>query len=135
MPIIAKSDFMLQTLSTLLETGESLQYPLYGTIEKIGKERQNLFGFFGVAGDYLLIAILSGTNAEKITESIRVPLEIEKCIIKKSIIPNQYKVHLIFTEGNDVVIRVSKKLLVDDFYHQEENVTAFLDFVSMLENG
>lgn len=132
MAFIAKSEFMVQSLTRLLKNNETLQYPFYGAIEQIGKQKQPFFFFFGLTGNDLLVAILNPFDAGKIDWTSRVPLDMRGCVIKKSMIPKLYKVHIIFNEGNDLKLRVSKKLLVKDFYNQEENVDAFFNYISAL---
>lgn len=126
MKLIASNEFMIQSLSSLLNDEETLQTPFYATIEKIGKQRHNWFCFFGTTESALLIAILNTIDASKIDWTTRVPLDIKKVKIKKSLIPYQIIIRIKFNEGNGIRIRASKKLLMGNFSNQDQNLNDFI---------
>lgn len=114
-------ELMQQSLSDLLENGETLRYPIYGTLLQGG---QHWFGFFGLTEKCLLIVLLEGSS-QIISWTSRVPLNIKEVNIKKSLVLSQYKIHIDFTEGNPCNIRVSKK--VYGIECQEENLKGFME--------
>lgn len=88
---------MMASLSSLLEDGEILKTPFYGTIEKIGRQRHNWFSYF------------------------------------TSLVPNQLIIYIKFNQGNDVRIRVAKKLMFGNLSNQEANVTDFIAALSIYQ--
>lgn len=119
--------FMLDSLSSLLEEGETLQAPVYGCLMERGFFPHNYFGFFGLTESQLLIAILNPFDGKRIDWVNRVPLRIRRVTIRKSLVLFQYTVKLRFLEGNPCRLRLSTKLFCGDFDDQAANVTAFLD--------
>ena len=115
--------FMHQALSALLEEGEALQYPLYGTLLE---KRRHWFGFFGLTQTHLLIALLDW-EAQHIAWTSRVPLEIKEVTRRKCIFPGQCIVNIQFHRGNPCKIRFSEK--VQRIERQHTNLTAFVAFL------
>ncbi len=117
------NELMIQSLSDLLENNETLKFPIYGTLIQKNK---HWFGFLGLTDNHLLIALLD-KKSRNVCWTNRVPLDIKTAIIKKSLIPLQYKVHLEFNEGLPCDIQVSKK--VYGIKTQETNFSDFIKFI------
>lgn len=131
------NDFMVSSLSSMLKNGEQLYDPFYGCLMETGffkTVNSNRFGFFGRTNSDLLIAILSPLNGKRIDWVNRVPLDVRKIRIHKSLIPKQYIIKIVFNEGNPCKIRVSLKLLGSDFIDQEENARNFMAFLNQYRN-
>ena len=114
-------ELMFSSLSQLLETGEVLRYPLYGTlIQKGGR----FFGYFGLTDTHLLIALLNGSK----NWVSRIPLDIKDVKVKKSLFPLQRIVKINFNTGNPCIIRFSSKVYGIDT--QKENLEHFINEIS-----
>ena len=116
-------ELMLQSLSELLENGEILKYPIYGTLRQ---NNNHWFGFWGLTDNYLLSALLVGSS-KKIGWTSRIPLEIKAVQVRKSLIPLQYKIHIEFQEGPPCDLQVSKKVV--GIEHQEANLSNFIKYI------
>ena len=68
------SELMMKSLFDLLEDGEKLLYPIYGTLKQ---KKNNYFGYFGLTENHLLIALLQGSS-KKINWTTRIPLDLKK---------------------------------------------------------
>lgn len=121
---------MINELTSMLSEDESLEAPIYGCLMQGRLCPRNYFGFFAITDNNLLIAILNPLNGKKIDWYNKVPLDIKKVNIKKSIIPKQYVAKIFFKEGNPCKIRMSKALLCGDFVDQKINVEIFLNNLS-----
>ncbi len=114
-------DLMLRSLTELLEPGETLRYPIYGTLlEKMGK---HWFGFFGLTEHFLLITLLQGDSKE-IAWSSRVPLDLASVRVRRCLFPGQQILSLSFREGKPCRIRVSSRVV--GIPQQEKNLDGFL---------
>ncbi len=113
-------ELMVQSLSKLLENGETLKFPIYGTLLQ---KRKNWFGFFGLTDNYLLIALLED-NSKTIGWTTRIPLNIKDFKTKKCLAPKQHKIYIQFNEGNPCTIRVSEKVF--GIKSQEDNLFGFV---------
>lgn len=114
-------DLMIRSLTELLEPGETLQYPIYGTLlEKKGK---HWFGFFGLTERFLLITLLQGDSKE-IAWSSRVTLDLASVAVKHCLFPGQRMLTLQFREGESCRIRVSSRVV--GIPQQEKNLNGFL---------
>ncbi len=120
-------ELMLQELPKLLELGETLRYPIYGTLRQ---GTQNWFGYFGLTEEHLLIAILAPFG-KRIEYTTRIPLDVKSVKIKKSFVPMQYKVRVDFHEGNPLKMNVSRKVF--GMAMQEENLEGFFAELQGLE--
>ena len=131
-----RNEYMINALTSLLEKQETLKAPFYGTITKIGGKYQNppLYSYLGRTNTDLLIAVINPYHTEKIEWSTRIPLDIKQAIIKKSLLPNQYVITLLFQEGNGCTIRISTKIIGGKLVDQEENVLNFLNFLNRFTN-
>lgn len=116
-------ELMIESLSALLEDGENLRYPVYGTLKQ---KNNHWFGFFGLTERYLLISLLQGSS-KKIIWSARIPLHIKKVTIKKSLFPLLYNVNIEFSEGEPAHIVISKK--VYGIKSQEKYYKGFIDYI------
>lgn len=121
-------NFMLDVLKSILNENEIFYTPFYGCLMNNPFSLSNYFGFFARTDSDLLIAILDPFNAKKIKWYTRVPLDIKKVKIHKSLIPKQYVIKMVFNQGKPCKIRMSKKLFCGDFIDQEQNVTSFLEY-------
>ena len=84
---------MIQALKDMLENGETLMHPIYGLLVQGGRQ---YYGYFGFTEDFLLIALVSGKT---VTDTIRVPLDINSVKIKKNIFLNEHVIDISFNEG------------------------------------
>ena len=117
-------EFMMHSLSELLEPGESLMYPVYGVINQ---GNQQLFGFLGLTDTHLLVAIMSASG-KKIVQSNRISLEISSVKIKQTWIFRQYVLDIKFTNGMSCKFTFSPRVLMIDT--QKDNLPLFLNYVS-----
>lgn len=117
------NELMVESLSSLLEDGEKLLYPIYGTLKE---KKNNCFGYFGLTENYLLIALLQGSS-KMIDWTTRVPLDLKKVIVKKCLFPQQYNICIEFNEGENACLRVSKK--VYGIESQENNLKGFIEYI------
>ena len=114
------NDLMIQSLSALLEPGEILNCPVYGTLMQKGR---HWFGFFGLTDRSLLISLLEGST-QTIHWTSRVPLDLKAVKVKKSLLLSQYKVRMEFHAGAPCNIRISKQ--VYGIETQGQNLAEFL---------
>lgn len=117
------AELMMKSLSDLLEDGEKLLYPIYGTLKQ---KKDNYFGYFGLTENHLLIALLQGSS-KKINWTTRIPLDLKKVTIKKCLLPQQYNICIEFNEGENACLRVSKK--VSGIESQEDNLKGFMEYI------
>ena len=113
---------MVPALSALLEKGESLKAPIYGTLLQ---KRNYTFGYLGFTEHALLVSLLQGDSKEILGNS-RIPFSsIQRTNVRKSLIPLQYILQIYLTDGDMIKFRISKK--VYGFATQEENLDIFLN--------
>ena len=112
---------MFQALTDMLENGETLMHPIYGLLVQGGRQ---YYGYFGFTEDFLLIALVSG---KAITDTIRVPLDINSVKIKKNIFLNEHIIDISFNEGAPCRITAFPKVLAID--SQKENFPKFLSYL------
>ena len=114
---------MVPALSILLEIGETLKAPIYGTL--LQKKRNYTFGYLGLSESALLVSLLQG-DSKKLKGSSRIPFSnIQKTKVRKSLFPLQYILKIYLTDGDMIKFRISKK--VYGFATQEENLDIFLN--------
>lgn len=118
-------DLMTCSLTGLLEPGEPLMYPIYGTL--LEKKGRHWFGFFGLTECFLLITLLQGDSKE-IAWTSRVPLDLASVRVRRCLFPGQRILSLSFREGNPCRIRVSSRVI--GIPSQKENLDGFLAFLS-----
>ena len=112
---------MVPALSALLEKGETLKAPIYGTLLQ---KRNYTFGYLGFTEHALLVSLLQGDSKEILGNS-RIPFSsIQRTNVRKSLIPLQYILRIYLTDGDMIKFRISKK--VYGFATQEENLDIFL---------
>ena len=76
---------MVPALSILLEIGETLKAPIYGTL--LQKKRNYTFGYLGLSESALLVSLLQG-DSKKLKGSSRIPFSnIQKTKVRKSLFP------------------------------------------------
>ena len=114
---------MVPALSILLEIGETLKAPIYGTL--LQKKRNYTFGYLGLSENAILVSLLQG-DSKKLKGTSRIPFtNIEKTKVRKSLVPLQYILRIYLTDGDMIKFRISKK--VYGFATQEENLDIFLN--------
>ena len=112
---------MVPLLSNLLEIGETLKAPIYGTL--LQKKRNYTFGYLGLSENAILVSLLQG-DSKKLKGTNRIPFSsIQKTKVRKS--PLQYILQIYLTDGDMIKFRISKK--VYGFATQEENLDIFLN--------
>ena len=112
---------MAPALSALLEKGETLKAPIYGTLLQ---KRNYTFGYFGLTEHALLVSLLQG-DSQEIKGHGRIPFSsIRQAKVRKSLIPLQYLIRLDLTDGGMIKFRASQK--VYGFATQKENLDIFL---------
>lgn len=112
---------MVQALTDMLENGETLMHPIYGLL--VQGERQ-YYGYFGFTEKFLLIALISGKS---VTDTIRVPLDINSVKIKKNIFLNEHVIDISFNEGAPCRITAFPKVLAID--SQKDNLPQFVSYL------
>lgn len=116
-------ELMTQSLTDLLEPGETLMYPIYGILNQGNAQ---YYGYFGFTENYLLIALIVGKH---VANTIRIPLDIRSVTIKKSPIIKQHVIDISFNEGAPCRIIASPRVVMINL--QKDNLPRF---VSYLEN-
>lgn len=109
---------MIETLSGMLQDGETLMHPIFGYI-KYNSFQQ--FAYFGLTETHFLIACLSGEN---VTDTKRIPLNITSVQIKKSKLFKEYTINILFEKGEAYNICAFPKVL--KVKSQEEYFPLFL---------
>jgi len=123
---IVTNEVMLDTLTSMLVEGETLQTPFYALFEKKGRPKHNGFCFIGTTKSSLLLALLN-THANNVEWTSRIPLEeINKIEIKGSSFFKQIIIKIAFNEGNDVLIRASTNDLPGDIIKQSSHLSDFI---------
>jgi hypothetical protein len=112
---------MIYALSDMLQNGETLMYTIYGLLVQGGRQ---YYGYFGFTEKFLLIALISGKT---VTDTIRVPLDINSVKIKKNIFLNEHVIDISFNEGAPCRITAFPKVLAID--SQKENFPKFLSYL------
>ena len=119
---------MMQSLTALLRNGESLKYPIYGTLRQ---NNRSWFGFWGLTENHLLSVLLDGSS-KKISWTSRIPLEKTAVRVKKSLFPFLYKIHIEFKEGSPCDLCVSRKVF--SIKQQETNLFKFIEYINEAQN-
>ena len=114
---------MIKALSALLKEGETLRYPVYGTLKQ---KSGHCFGYFGLTEKYLLVALLRG-DSKAVGWTARVPLNIKKVTVKKGLFPLFRHIRIEFDEGEPVRFQASRT--VYGIADQAENLEGFIHFV------
>lgn len=115
---MANDQHMIETLSGMLQDGETLMHPIFGYIKYNGFQQ---FAYFGLTETHFLIACLSGEN---VTDTKRIPLNIASIQIKKSKLLKEYTINILFEKGKAHTICAFPKVL--KVKSQEENFPLFL---------
>lgn len=114
---------MIKALSALLEEGETLLYPVYGTLKQ---KNGHFFGYFGLTENCLLVALLQG-DSKAVGWTARAPLDIKKVIVKKGLFPLFLHIRIEFNEGDPVRLQASRT--VYGIADQAKNLEGFIHFV------
>ena len=117
---MASDKHMKETLSKLLKDGETLMYPIFGTIKK---GAFHSFAYFAFTETHLLIAYL--TSGDKVADIEKLPLDIESVKISKANIFSEYKIHISFENRKSIEISTFPKIL--KVKAQKDNLPCFLD--------
>ena len=115
---MANDQHMIETLSGMLQDGETLMYPIFGYIKYNGFQQ---FAYFGLTEANFLVACLSGEN---VTDTMRIPLNITSVQMKKSKLFKEYTINILFEKGKAYTICAFPKVL--KVKSQEENFPLFL---------
>ena len=115
---MANDQHMIETLSGMLQDGETLMHPIFGYIKYNGFPQ---FAYFGLTENHFLIACLSDKN---VTDTKRIPLNIASVQIKKSKLLKEYTINILFEKGKPYTICAFPKVL--KVKSQEENFPLFL---------
>ena len=107
---------MVPALSILLEIGETLKAPIYGTL--LQKKRNYTFGYLGLSESALLVSLLQG-DSKKLKGSSRIPFSnIQKTKVRKSLFPLQYILKIYLTDGDMKSSEYLKKSM--DLLHRKK---------------
>ena len=90
----------------MLQKGETLMYPIFGTVTQ---GEIQLFAYFAFTETHFLIAYL--TSGDRITGTERIPLDIKSVKIKKTKLINDYKINLLFEDNRALEISTFPKVL------------------------
>ena len=115
---MANDQHMIETLSGMLQDGETLMHPIFGYIKYNGFQQ---FAYFGLTETNFLVACLSGEN---VTDTMRIPLNITSVQMKKSKLFKEYTISILFEKGKAYTICAFPKVL--KVKSQEENFPLFL---------
>ena len=119
---MASDQHMIDALSEVLRDGETLLYPIFGTVKQGPFQ---LFAYFAFTETHLLVAYLTTGNI--VTDVERIPLDIKSVKVKKSKILNEYKIHILFE--NKKSFEISTFLKVLKIKSQKDNLPLFLEYL------
>lgn len=119
---MANDQHMIDALSEVLRDGETLLYPIFGTVKQ-GSFQQ--FAYFAFTETHFLIAYLTTGNI--VTDVKRMPLDIKSVKVKKSKVLNEYKIHILFE--NKKSFEISTFLKVLKIKSQKDNLPLFLEYL------
>ena len=110
---------MTDSLTSLLDGMETLKCSFFAIL----LQGTNFYsGYWGLSDNNLLGAVLTFSGTE-VSYTIKVPLEIKKFKIRKSLFPKQYIVKIIFLDGAPCKLRVPLKAY--QIEKQKENFELF----------
>ena len=109
---------MTETLSESLKDGETLMYPIFGTIKK---GSFHSFAYFAFTETHFLVAHL--TSGDKVTNIEKIPLDIKNVKINKSKLLCEYKIHISFENRKTFEISTFPKIL--KIKAQKDNLPLF----------
>ena len=119
---MANDQHMIETLSGMLRDGETLLYPIFGTVKQGPFQ---LFAYFAFTETHLLVAYLTAGNI--VTDVKKMPLDIKSVKVKKSKVLNEYKIHILFE--NKKSFEISTFLKVLKIKSQKDNLPLFLEYL------
>lgn len=118
---MTQEENMTQMLTQLLETNETLLYPICGVF---GKGKMSRSAYFGFTENHLLVVLpVDKQNAH----ALRIPLEISALRIKQNKIFRQYVIDISFATGAPCRITAYQKVLL--LASQKENLPKFLQYL------
>ena len=118
---MASDVHMTETLTAMLQDGETLMYPIFGNIKRGGFGQ---FAYFGFTESHFLIAYLSG---EKVTGTERIPLDIKSIRIKKQKIFKEHTIDILFENKRSYTISAFPGVL--KIKEQAQNFPSFLEYL------
>jgi hypothetical protein len=121
----------MEALTSMLEENEQLYNSFYGTLTTVGFYRtvaDYKYGFFGRTDSHILIAILNILDGKEVEWATKIPMDIKKVKICKSILPKYHTIKIYFNDHKPIAIKMWEKLLIGDFVNQQKNVTEFLNY-------
>ena len=59
MKLVPRQEFMISLLTELFEPGESLEFPFYGAVLKIGKQNHVFYAYFGLTHNTMRYPLLN----------------------------------------------------------------------------
>ena len=120
---------MMESLTQLLEEGETLKYPIYGMLRQGNSQ---YYGYFGLTENALVIALISGSNV--VTYTNRVALDAIRSVkIKRTKILKECHITIGFAEGVPCEIQAMPKVLTIDT--QKENLPKFIECLKGKASG
>ena len=119
---MASDQHMIDALSEVLRDGETLLYPIFGTVKQGPFQ---LFAYFAFTETHLLVAYLTTGNI--VTDVERIPLDIKSFKVRKSKILTEYKIHILFE--NKKSFEISTFLKVLKIKSQKDNLPLFLEYL------
>ena len=120
---------MMESLTQLLEEGETLKYPIYGILRQGNNQ---YYGYFGLTEKALIIALISGSSV--VTHTTRVALDAIRSVkIKRTKILKECHITIGFTEGVPCEIQAMPKVLTIDT--QKENLPKFIECLKGKASG
>lgn len=116
---MASDQQMIETLSNMLRDGETLMHPIFGYVKNGGFQQ---FAYFAFTETHFLIAYLSG---EQVTDTMRIPLDIESVKINKTKLLKEYNINILFNKNREYTICAFPRVL--KIKSQEESFPMFLE--------
>lgn len=117
---MASDQHMIETLSGILQDGETLFHPIFGTVKQGSFQ---LFAYFAFTETHFLIAYL--TSGDIVTDAERIPLDVTSVKIKKSKILKEYSINILFNNKRSYTISAFPKVL--KMKSQEKEFPLFLE--------
>ncbi len=119
---MASDQHMMEILSDMLRDGETLFYPIFGTIKRGSFQ---FFAYFAFTETHLLIAYLTSGNV--VSDVQRIPLDIKSLKVKKTKLLNEYKIHIL--SDNQKEFEISAFLKILKIKSQKNNLPLFLEYL------
>ncbi|MBR6507157.1 MAG: hypothetical protein IKT37_06120 [Clostridia bacterium] len=117
---MTNKELMFASLNDLLESGETLMYPIYGILDQ-GNARS--YGYFGFTKSHFLMVLLT-PSGKQVRSATRIPLNINSVSVKKTFGILQHSIYIDFKDAMPCKILASEKVLGLDT--QIKNFPAFV---------